>query len=196
MGDSQAFRAIGEIVTIYPLAKLLGRETISIGSHVIIDDFVFVGAHREIVIGNYVHIASHSSITGGGRCVLHDFAGISGGVRILTGSDNFSGESLTNPTIPAAFRRVDRGEVVLESHVIVGANAVVLPNVRIGEGAAVAAGSIVTRDLEPWGIYAGSPARRVKARPEIEILRQEEQLYLECGRPSCSYRSPIRRSHD
>jgi acetyltransferase-like isoleucine patch superfamily enzyme len=185
----EEFKCLGSDVTIYPLAKIVGRRAISIGSHVIIDDFVFIGAHRELVIGNYVHIASHTSITGGGRCVLGDFCNLSSGVRIFTGTDDFLGGSLTGPTIPPEFRKVERGEVVLESHVIVGANTIILPNLRIGEGAAIAAGSIVTRDVASWGVYAGAPARRVKPRPRETILSMEEQLYARYGRPSCSFRS-------
>jgi galactoside O-acetyltransferase len=183
------FQFLGQDVTIYPWAKILGRPAISIGSHVIIDDFVFVGVHRELVIGNYVHIASHSSITGGGRGVLGDFCNVSSGVRILSGTDSFQGESLAGPCVPPEFRKVERGEVVVGPHVILGANVVVLPGVRIGEGATVGAGSVVLRDLAPWGIYAGVPARRINSRPQETILRMEEDLYAKYGRPERSFRS-------
>jgi len=185
----EEFKYLGQDSIIYPMAKILGRPAVSIGSHVIIDDFVFLGTHRELVIGNYVHIASHTSITGGGRCVLHDFCGLSSGTRLLTGSDSFQGESLVGPTIPPEFRIVERGEVVLESHVLLGANVVVFPNVHIGEGTAVGAGSVVNHDLPPWSIFAGAPARPVKIRPKETILRMEEQLYATYGRPTPSFRS-------
>lgn len=60
------FRKVGSNVRIFPGAKVIGREHISIGDNVIIDDFVFIYATAPMFIGSYVHIASFSSITGGG----------------------------------------------------------------------------------------------------------------------------------
>lgn len=177
-------------VKIWPRAVLVDPQSIRFGRPVIIDDFVFIGRHLRAVIGNYVHIASHTSIAGGGEFWIADFAGLSSGVRIITGSEDFLGGGLTNPTIPEEFRAVTRDKVTIHSHAIVGANCVVFPGVSIGEGAAVGAGSIVTKDLEPWGVYAGSPARRVKERPKDRILELERQLYREMGMPASSYRLP------
>jgi acetyltransferase-like isoleucine patch superfamily enzyme len=186
--QSPGFMECGENVVVYGGAKILSPETITVGSNVIIDDFVFIGAHRRMVVGNHVHIASHVSITGGGRCLICDFAGISSGTRILTGTDSFLGDALTGPTIPAPFRKVNRSEVVIGAHVIIGANAVVLPGVVIGEGAAIGAGSIVTKDLEPWGIYVGQPARRVRERPKEIMLQMERSLYEQYGAPRRRFR--------
>lgn len=177
-------------VKIWPRAVVVDLQSIRFGRHVIIDDFVFIGRHARTVIGNYVHIASHTSIAGGGEFWIADFAGLSSGVRIITGSEDFLGGGLTNPTIPEEFRAVTRDKVTIHSHAIVGANCVVFPGVSIGEGAAVGAGSVVTRDLEPWGVYAGSPARRVKERPRDRILELERQLYRRMGMPASSYRLP------
>ncbi|MEO8660031.1 MAG: acyltransferase [Bryobacteraceae bacterium] len=170
------FRCIGSDVTIYPQAKLVGTENFTLGSHIVIDDFVFIGSHRNLVIGNYVHIASHVSITGGGDCVLCDFCGIATGARLLSGSDDIHGGALVGPTVPPEFRSVIRGRVVVGAHALVFANVVVLPNVRIGEGAVAAAGAVVTHDLEPWTIYAGVPARRVGQRAPEGVLSNEREL--------------------
>ena len=56
------------------------------------------------------------------------------------------------------------GDVIIEDHVWIGYRAIVLPGVTIGEGAVVAAGAVVTRDVEPYAIMAGSPARKVGER--------------------------------
>jgi acetyltransferase-like isoleucine patch superfamily enzyme len=171
-----AFAEIGEDVRIFPLAKIVGHDRIIIGSHVIIDDFVFIGNNEKLILGNHVHIASHASITGGGQCICCDFSGIASGARILTGTDRFQGGGLTGPTIPAEFRAVQRGKVMIGAHAIIGANAVVLPDIAIGEGATVGAGSVVTHDLAPWGIYAGVPAQRIGTRRSEEILELERRL--------------------
>lgn len=171
-----AFKTRGPDVRIYPLAKVLYPERISLGDHVIIDDFVLVIPGEEGRIGSYVHVASFSSITGGGTFVLDDFSGLASGCRIITGTEDYTGASLTNPTVPLEFRNVTRSFVHVGRHAILGANVVVLPGVTIGEGASVGAGSVVTRDLEPWTVNVGTPARPVKERPRAEILRLEQEL--------------------
>jgi galactoside O-acetyltransferase len=64
----------------------------------------------------------------------------------------------------------------MKKHSIVGANAVILPGVVIGEGAVVGANSLVTKDCKPWTVYVGSPARELKCRPRERILELESQL--------------------
>jgi acetyltransferase-like isoleucine patch superfamily enzyme len=184
--------ALPPSVTIWPRAVLVDPTAVTWGREIIIDDFVFVGRHQRAVIGNYVHIASHASITGGGEIVIADFAGVSSGARILTGTDDFAGGALTGPCIPDEFRAITRGRVLISSHAIIGANAVVLPDIVIGEGATVGAGSVVTRDLEPWGVYAGAPARLLKKRPRESVLAAEDALYARHGRPDPSFRYPER----
>ena len=178
----------GEQVIIRPTVRLVHPERIRIGSHVMIDDFVFLGAHEELVIGNHVHIGCHTAIIGGGSCYISDFFGLSSGVRVLTGSDDFLGGGLTNPTVPADLRHVHRGRVWMGAHGGLGANSVVFPDVAIGEGSTVSAGAVVARSLAAWGVYAGNPARRVKARPSEHIRVGEAELLSREGPYSRDYR--------
>jgi acetyltransferase-like isoleucine patch superfamily enzyme len=173
------FAEIGTDVRIFPAARIVGTGSIVIGSHVVIDDYVFIGSHRRLILGNHVHVASHASITGGGDCICCDFSGISSGARILTGTDDFGGAGLTGPTIPARYRAVERGKVIIGAHAVIGVNAVVCPNVIVGEGATVGAGAVVTRDLEPWGVYVGAPARKLRDRRRDIILKYENALVVE-----------------
>jgi galactoside O-acetyltransferase len=143
---------------------------------VIIDDYVFLMGGEETRIGSFVHIASFASITGGGRFTMEDFSGLSSGVRVFTGNEDYSGGCLTNPTVPAPYRRVERSFVRLEKHAIIGANTVILPGVTIGEGAAVGANCLVTRDCKPWTVYFGAPARPLRPRPSTKMLELEREL--------------------
>ena len=118
-----------------------------------------------VEIGSWVHIASFASITGGGAARIGDFATISSGSRLFTGTDIPDGSGLVNSTIPADLRAVVRSSVELGDHAFVGANCVVLPGVTIGEGAVVAAGAVVTHDVDPYCVVAGVPARVVAQRP-------------------------------
>lgn len=58
------------------------------------------------------------------------------------------------------------GKVVIEDRVWLGANVIVLPGVTIGEGAVCCAGCVVTRDVEPYAVVAGIPAKKVNERPK------------------------------
>ncbi|WP_462379133.1 acyltransferase [Pseudomonas sp. Marseille-QA0892] len=179
-GDMGGFRSVGNNVRIYEGAKIFGREHIYICDNVIIDDFVFIYATAPLFIGSHVHIASFTSITGGGVVILEDFCGLSSGVRITSGSEDFLGGGLTNPTVPDRFRKVHRAFVHIGRHAIVGANAVILPGVTVAGGCAVGAGSVVSKRLDAWGIYVGAPARRIKSRPSELILANETMLMQQC----------------
>ncbi|MBI5100155.1 MAG: acyltransferase [Nitrospirae bacterium] len=178
--DNQAyklsFKHIGQDVIIWPKAKIVFPEVISIGDSVIIDDFVFLTGGKETHIKNFVHIASFSSITGGGEFIMEDFSGLSGGVKIYTGNEDYSGSCLTNPTVPFPYRQPIRSFVHIKKHAIIGANSVILPGVVINEGAVVGANSLITKDCEPWKVYFGSPARIVNSRPSEKIFELETQL--------------------
>ena len=187
-----AFRSLGQEVKIWPAAKLVNSENISLGHRVIIDDFVLIISGPETRIGNFVHIASFTSITGGGTLVIEDYAGLSGGVRIYTGNEQYGGECMTNPTVPAPFRIPVRGAVTIRKHAIVGANSVILPGVTIGEGAVVGACSLVTKDCAPWSVNLGVPARPIKTRPSAAVLRLEQELVRKFYSPGGDFIS----SHD
>lgn len=174
--DRVKFKKIGKDVRIWPLAKIIAPEVVSIGNAVIIDDFVFIQGGKTTRIGDFVHIASFSSCTGGGKLILDDFSSISSGVRIFTGTDDVSGSTLVNSTVPKKYRKPIRSFAHLKKHSFVGANAVVLPGVTIGEGAVIAPGSVVSSDCLPWTIYVGNPARPIKKRPSKIILKLEKKL--------------------
>jgi galactoside O-acetyltransferase len=170
------FASCGADVTIYELVRILDPERIAVGSHVVVDDFVFIDGGGGLEIGSHVHIASFVSVVGGGRAEIGDFAGLATGTRLVTGTDELGGGGLTGPTIPERWRSVTRDEMRIGKHAVVGANAVVLPGVSVGEGAIVGAGSVVTGDLQPWTIAVGAPARAVRERPRETVERFEREL--------------------
>jgi len=167
---------VGQDVQIWPKANIIAPEVITIGDSVIIDDFVVLIGGTKTTIGSFVHIASFVLIGGGGECVIEDFVGISGGCHVYSGNDDYLGSCLTGPTVPFPYRVAIRSSVHFGKHAIIGANSVILPGVTIGEGVAVGAGALITKDLEPWTIYVGSPAHPLRARPKEKILELEAQL--------------------
>lgn len=168
---------VGEDVTIWPEAKIVSPEFISIGDSVIIDDFVFIMGGKSTTIGSFVHITSFTSITGGGELIMEDFTGLSGGVRVYTGNEDYLG--LTNPTVPYPYRTPTRSFIHIKKHAGVGANSVILPGVTIGEGAIIGANSLVKKDCKPWMVYFGSPAKPIFRRPKEKILELEAKLRQE-----------------
>jgi galactoside O-acetyltransferase len=166
-------------VKTFEYTKIIGLEHIEFGHDIIIDDFVLIYAKDTTKIGDYAHIAAFSSITGGGTFEMGRFTGLASGARIITGTDDFKDWGFGGPPIHEKYRNVQRGHISLGTFCIVGANSVILPNVTIGEGTCVGAGSVVTRDLAPWGIYIGN--KRVNERNKAAVLQNYEQFLLDTG---------------
>lgn len=166
----------GEDVRISRKASIYNTGRISIGSHVRIDDFCVLSAGEGgIEIGDYVHIAVYSSLIGAGKIKLNDFCNLSSRVSIYSSNDDYSGEHLTNPTVPDQFTGVTHADVLLGKHVIIGSGSIVLPGICLDEGVAVGALSLVTQNCQVFGIYGGSPARRIGERKR-DLLELETQL--------------------
>lgn len=170
------FADLGENIQISDKASFYGTSRISIGNNVRIDDFCVLSAgNGGIEIGSYIHLAVGSSLIGAGKITLSDFSNISSRVAIYSSNDDYSGSTMTNPTIPTEYTGVTNADVFLGKHVIVGSGSVILPGVRLEEGSAIGALSLVTRNCEPFGIYAGTPARKIKERKR-DILGLEKDF--------------------
>jgi galactoside O-acetyltransferase len=172
------FRFIGENVLIKKNASLYFTENISIGNNVRIDDNVIIVASstkNPVSIANHVHIASNCYLAGSDGIELMDFTTLAPGVQIFSGSDDYSGEKMTNPTIDKKYIGGKSGKITLRKHVIIGANSVILPNVTIQEGSSVGALSLVNKSIDSWGIYCGIPVKKLKKRSE-NLLNLEKQF--------------------
>ena len=151
-------------------------ERISIGNDVRIDDFAILAGN--ISIGNFVHIAAGVILSGGEvGIVIEDFCGLSYRVSVFVASDDYSGESLTNPMIPSNFKCVSTSKIILQKHCIVGAGSVILPSSKgLSEGVSVGALSLVSRPTKPFGIYFGNPAKRILERSKNILTLEKEFL--------------------
>ena len=159
------FKSLGDNVLISNKASIYGAKNIEIGSNVRIDDFCILSAGEGgIVIGNYVHIACYAHLIGAGKILLEDHSQVSGKVSIYSSSDDFSGDFLVGPTVPNKFTNVKSAAVHLKKYVVLGCNVVVLPGVTIEEGTAVGALSLVSKNLEPYKLYGGSPIKIIRDR--------------------------------
>lgn len=114
---------------------------IIIGEHTLVSPRCHIGCINRIIIGNHVTLGDRVYIT-----------------------DHVHGHSLREEMDTPPFDRplVSRGGVTIEDFVQIGENCVVLPGVTIGRGTIVGAGAIVTKDLPPYCVAAGNPAKVIK----------------------------------
>jgi dTDP-4-amino-4,6-dideoxy-D-glucose acyltransferase len=158
--------SFGRNVLISRKCSLYGRDRLHLGNDVRVDDFVVIscGDAGEVRLGDHVHISSHASLFGGAGIEMRDFTNASSHAAIYSVTDDYSGDFLVNSMVPASFRHVIAGRVLLDDYAVLGAGSVVLPGVTVGTGSAVGSLSLVNTDLASWGIYAGIPARLLRAR--------------------------------
>lgn len=174
--ESMGFKSVGENVLLSEKASYYNCKNISIGNNVRIDDFAVLSAGIDgIEIGSYIHIAVFSSLIGAGKITLKDFCNISSKVSIYSSNDNYSGEYMTNPMVPVELTNVNHAPVSIGKHVIVGSGSVILPNVTLEDGVAIGALSLVTKNCEEFGIYMGTPAKKIKERKR-DLLELEKKL--------------------
>lgn len=171
------FKAIGHNVRISDKASIYNAANISIGDNVRIDDFVVLSAGvGGIFIGSNIHIAVFSSIIGAEKVTLKDFCNISSRVSIYSSSDDYSGSTMSNPTIPEKYKTVTSMPVTIGRHVIIGCGTVVLPGANLHDGVAVGALSLLNASCEKFTVYAGVPAKKIKLRQQT--LLELEKAYL------------------
>lgn len=119
----------------------------------------FILHPHQIQIGESSVISSKCFLDGRGFLEIGDRVSISFEAAILSMTHNHR-----SPTFDLL-----RKKVVLEDYCWIGMRSLVLPGVTVGKGAIVAAGSVVTRDVEPYTIVGGNPARQISER--IKDLR-------------------------
>lgn len=170
-------KAYGENVKISRNACFYGQQNISVGDNVRIDDFCILSGH--ITIGNCVHIAAYTALYGGEvGIVIDDFANLSSRVCIYAISDDYTGYSMTNPTIPDRYKKLNSALVHIGKHAIIGSTSVVMPGVTVAEGSAFGSFSFINKDSEAWSINVGIPFRKINNRHK-ELLELEKQYLAE-----------------
>lgn len=114
--------------------EILLPKGLKLGDRVSVAWFVELDARGGIVVGHDTNISSH--------------------VKLITGSHD-----VNDPKFTADFLPIHIGH-----HCWIGTGAMILQGVRVGDGAVVAAGSVVTKDVEPWSVVAGIPAKKISTR--------------------------------
>lgn len=176
--EAMGFKHIGRNVKISDKASIYNADQISIGDESRIDDFCLVSG--VVTIGRNVHIGVFCNVAGGEPGItFEDYSAIAYGSHIFAQSDDYLGYAMTNPTVPDRYKKETKLPIVVGRHTLIGAKCVVFPGIVFGEGTSVGACSLVTRSTDPWGVYAGIPARRVKERKK-DLLKMEAD-YVQSG---------------
>jgi len=172
---AMGFRSLGRDVRISDRAAIYNPELMEVGDHSRIDDFcVFSG---RVSIGRNVHIAVFCNLAGGSEGIrMDDFSGLAYGCHVFSQSDDYSGRTLTNPTVPARYKAETKKPVHIGRHCIVGTQSLIFPGVILADGCSVGAKSMVTQSTEPWFIYSGVPARKLKARQRDLLVLEQDYL--------------------
>jgi acetyltransferase-like isoleucine patch superfamily enzyme len=172
------FRAIGTNVLISDKASLYNTNNISIGSNVRIDDFTILSAgDAGIEIGDFVHIACFVSLIGNEKIKIGNYCGISARTSIYSSSDDYSGEFLFGPMINNDLKMIDSAPVIVKDYSIIAANCMIMPGVIVQEGVATGAFTFMNKSLDPWSIYVGIPAKKIKSRKRSLITLIQENKH-------------------
>jgi acetyltransferase-like isoleucine patch superfamily enzyme len=173
----RAFKRIFCLITVHKFYKH--------GKNIIFDPFDYFSFHT-ISLGNHVFIGTgayfsttHSYIQIGSKVMFGP------GVKILGGDHNVRQLGKYMIDVEEKTAETD-APIIIENDVWVGANTVILKGVTIHEGAIIAAGSLVNKDVEAYSIVGGVPAKKLKDRFNLEEIKRHK-LLLEMGNSSATY---------
>ena len=160
----------------YPIilssTKIAGNVEMNYGCHTVDCQFNTSGLGR-ISIGRFTSLSKSLVVSGNEEIRIGSFCSIFGTQFLGTSHDysHFTTYYLRNHILGESKEASlkSKGNIMVGNDVWIGANTIVLSGVSIGTGAVIGAGSVVTHDLEPYGIYVGNPAKLVKYRFSKEI---------------------------
>lgn len=167
--------SVGTNTQISNKCSIYNPEKLKIGNNVRIDDFCLLSGN--ITIGNNVHISAYTALYGANAGIfIDDYVALSSRVTVYAVNDDYSGDTLTNPTVENKFKNITELPVYIKNHVIVGSTSVILPGVTINEGAAFGSFSFINHDCDPWSINAGIPFKKIKNRSKklLELLSNQQ----------------------
>ena len=136
-----------------------------------VDDFCIVSG--TVNIGCNCHVGPFSILSGKTDSIdIGKYVGISSRVSVYTASENFFANKSGNPTIDSDRRDLKTGKVIIEDFVMIGAGTIIMPNVIIGKGASISAGSIITKNIPPGAIVGPAYKMSIFGYRDIEAIEK------------------------
>lgn len=176
--DKDTVFPLGDYKRLCFLKNIIQNPNIIVGDYTYYDDFEdvynfeknvkyhfdFIG--DKLIIGKFCMIASGATfVMNGGNHLTEAISAYP--FAIFGGGWETSMEGKTYPT---------KGDTIIGNDVWIGYNATIMPGVKIGDGAIIAANTVVTKDVEPYTIVAGNPAREIKKRFSDERINELLEL--------------------
>ncbi len=131
------------------------------GKNVNIEHGAFLASGKGIEIGNNSGVGLNCRITG--PLSIGNDVMMAPGVNIVT-----QNHEIADTEIPMRLQTAEKKKVTIGDDVWIGVNAIILPGITIGKGSVVAGGAVVTKDVPPYTIVGGNPARVIRNRKEEE----------------------------
>jgi acetyltransferase-like isoleucine patch superfamily enzyme len=155
------FKKVGDNVIFEEGVLVFHPENVIIGDNVYVGhNSILKGYHEnEMVIGDNTWIGQSCFFHSAGGIRIYRAVGFGPGVKILT-----SVHKDEKPSRPVISNEIEFAQVTVREGCDIGMGAVILPGIEIGEGAIIGAGSVVTRNVEPYSVVAGNPARLLRRR--------------------------------
>lgn len=161
IGRTGEVSSAGKRYTVYETALLEPREMITIGAGAEIKDYVIIRSpEHPVVIGACTQLNPFTVIYGGSGVTIGDNVMI--GPHCMIASGNHDYRQLEVPM--RRVRGFSDGPIVIEDNVWIAANCTITDGVRIGREAVIGANAVVTKDVAPYDIVGGVPARVIGNR--------------------------------
>ena len=181
MESNKIYPRTGDTQTVY-LKSVITRPNIEVGDFTIYNDFV--NDPREFEKNNvlYHYPINHD------RLIIGKFCSIACGVKFIFNCANHTLKSLSTYTFPLFFEEWDlpksevatawdnKGDIVIGNDVWIGYDAVIMAGVTIGDGAIIGTRAVVTKDVEPYSIVGGVPAKEIRKRFSPDIITRLQRL--------------------
>lgn len=159
--DVKSFKSLGNNVVFEEGVLVFHPETITIGENVYIGhNAILKGYHKnEMIVGDHTWIGQGCFFHSAGGIRIGKSVGIGPMVKIIS-----SVHRTDDLSLPILYQGVVFKEVIIGDGCDIGIGAIILPGVTIGEGAMIGAGAVVTKDISPYFVAAGVPARIIRKR--------------------------------
>ena len=181
MESNKIYPRTGDTQTVY-LKSVITRPNIEVGDFTIYNDFI--NDPREFEKNNvlYHYPINHD------RLIIGKFCSIACGAKFIFNCANHTLKSLSTYTFPLFFEEWDlpksdvvsawdnKGDIVIGNDVWIGYDAIIMAGVTIGDGAIIGTRAVVTKDVEPYSIVGGVPAKEIRKRFSTDIIARLQEL--------------------
>lgn len=157
-------RHLTKIYSIHASTKANYGEGVLISEMTTVADNVTIGDYSYVNKGSYIE-----------NCIIGKFCSISSGVYICPFEHNYQMKT-THPIVRLGEAVLPRPQVIIGNDVLISLNAIILEGITIGDGAVIGAGAVVTKDVKPYEIVGGVPAKHIKYRFSNEEIKKLQTL--------------------